>query len=160
MLEWATRKAPEASGGGLAAQPSVSTAGGPTGAAAPTSPINHKPDSRGIALALGGGVAKGWAHIGVLRALDEHKIPVRMIAGTSIGALVGGCYGAFVQPARDALLTRVAGRDIQRVVTLSIGVQFGVRHRVARPARPGRHRHGCLRIHPLRPRAHDDRRGH
>lgn len=47
---------------------------------------------RGIALALGGGVARGWAHIGVLRALDEAKIPVAMIAGTSIGALVGGCY--------------------------------------------------------------------
>jgi NTE family protein len=43
-------------------------------------------------LALGGGVAKGWAHIGVLRAFEEAKIPVSMIAGTSIGALVGGCY--------------------------------------------------------------------
>ncbi len=41
-------------------------------------------------------------------------------------ALVGGTFAAFVQPARDALLNRVAGDDIQRVVTLSIGVQFGV----------------------------------
>ncbi len=46
----------------------------------------------GIALALGGGAAKGWAHIGVLRAFEEEKIPVSMVAGTSIGALVGGCY--------------------------------------------------------------------
>ena len=46
----------------------------------------------GIALALGGGVAPGWAHIGVIRALDEAAIPIKMIAGTSIGALVGGCY--------------------------------------------------------------------
>jgi NTE family protein len=46
----------------------------------------------GIALALGGGAARGWAHIGVLRALDEARIPIGMIAGTSIGALVGGCY--------------------------------------------------------------------
>ena len=46
----------------------------------------------GIALALGGGAARGWAHIGVLRALDEANIPITMIAGTSIGALVGGCY--------------------------------------------------------------------
>lgn len=45
-----------------------------------------------IALALGGGAARGWAHIGVLRALDEEGIEVSMIAGTSIGALVGGCY--------------------------------------------------------------------
>jgi len=43
-----------------------------------------------------------------------------------VWALVGGCLGAFAQPARDALLNRVAGRDIQRVVTLAIGVQFGV----------------------------------
>jgi NTE family protein len=45
-----------------------------------------------MALALGGGAARGWAHIGVLRALDEAGIAVDMIAGTSIGALVGGCY--------------------------------------------------------------------
>lgn len=41
-------------------------------------------------------------------------------------ALVGGTFAAFVQPTRDALLNRVAGNDIQRVVTLTIGVQFGV----------------------------------
>ena len=41
-------------------------------------------------------------------------------------ALVGGTFAAFVQPTRDALLNRVAGADIQRVVTLAIGVQFGV----------------------------------
>ena len=51
-----------------------------------------RPKRRGIALALGGGAARGWAHIGVLRALDEAGIEVDMIAGTSIGALVGGCY--------------------------------------------------------------------
>ena len=49
-------------------------------------------EPRKIALALGGGAARGWAHIGVLRALDEAGIEVEMIAGTSIGALVGGCY--------------------------------------------------------------------
>ncbi len=41
-------------------------------------------------------------------------------------ALIGGTFAAFVQPTRDALLNRVAGADIQRVVTLTIGVQFGV----------------------------------
>ncbi|PWJ85812.1 NTE family protein [Pseudaminobacter salicylatoxidans] len=46
----------------------------------------------GIALALGGGAARGWAHIGVLRALEEAGVEIDMIAGTSIGALVGGCY--------------------------------------------------------------------
>jgi NTE family protein len=50
------------------------------------------PKKSGIALALGGGAARGWAHIGVLRALEEAGIQIDMIAGTSIGALVGGCY--------------------------------------------------------------------
>lgn len=51
-----------------------------------------EPKKSPIALALGGGAARGWAHIGVLRALDEADIEIDMIAGTSIGALVGGCY--------------------------------------------------------------------
>src|SRR5690606_10847911 len=51
-----------------------------------------KPRKSGVSLALGGGAARGWAHIGVLRALDEAGVEIDMIAGTSIGALVGGCY--------------------------------------------------------------------
>lgn len=53
---------------------------------------NPKHHPKGIALALGGGIARGWVHIGILRALDEAGIPIRMIAGTSIGAIVGGSY--------------------------------------------------------------------
>ncbi len=45
-----------------------------------------------IGLALGGGVARGWAHIGALRALIEAGIRPDIIAGTSIGAVVGGAY--------------------------------------------------------------------
>ena len=41
-------------------------------------------------------------------------------------AVIGGSFAAFAQPARDALLNRVAGHDIQRVVTMAIGVQFGI----------------------------------
>jgi NTE family protein len=47
-----------------------------------------------IGLALGGGAARGWAHIGVLRALLRAGIRPDIIAGTSIGAVVGGCYVA------------------------------------------------------------------
>jgi NTE family protein len=47
-----------------------------------------------IGLALGGGSARGWAHIGVLRALHEAGIFPDIVAGTSIGAVVGGCYVA------------------------------------------------------------------
>jgi len=45
-----------------------------------------------LGLALGGGVARGWAHIGALKALIEADIRPDIIAGTSIGALVGGVY--------------------------------------------------------------------
>ncbi len=47
-----------------------------------------------IGLALGGGFARGIAHIGVLRALQEHNIPVDCIAGTSVGALIASLYAA------------------------------------------------------------------
>ncbi|ADE15929.1 Lysophospholipase [Nitrosococcus halophilus Nc 4] len=47
-----------------------------------------------IGLALGGGAARGWAHIGVIRALAEHGIIPDLVAGTSIGALVGAAYAA------------------------------------------------------------------
>ncbi len=47
-----------------------------------------------IGLALGGGAARGWAHIGVLKALTAAGIKPDIIAGTSIGAVVGGCHAA------------------------------------------------------------------
>ena len=47
-----------------------------------------------IGLALGGGVARGWAHIGVIRALVKAGIKPDVVAGTSIGAVAGGCYVA------------------------------------------------------------------
>jgi NTE family protein len=67
-----------------------------------------------IGLALGGGSARGWAHIGVLRALQEAGIHPDIVAGTSIGAVVGGCYvagelEALEQFARDLTRRRVLG---------------------------------------------------
>ena len=47
-----------------------------------------------VALALSGGGARGFAHLGVLRALEEEKIPVGLIVGTSMGAVVGGLYAS------------------------------------------------------------------
>lgn len=47
-----------------------------------------------IGIALGAGVARGWTHIGVLKALSRAGIEADIIAGTSIGALVGGCLAA------------------------------------------------------------------
>lgn len=48
----------------------------------------------GVALALGGGAALGWAHIGVVRTLMERGVRIEAVAGTSIGALVAVCVAA------------------------------------------------------------------
>lgn len=45
-----------------------------------------------IGLALGSGLARGWAHVGVLRALERYGFNPDLVAGTSIGAMVGGTY--------------------------------------------------------------------
>lgn len=47
-----------------------------------------------VCLALGGGAARGLAHLGVLKVFEEAKLPVHMIAGTSLGALIGGLYAS------------------------------------------------------------------
>jgi NTE family protein len=54
-----------------------------------------------IGLALGGGGARGLAHIGVLKVLERERIPIDLIVGTSIGALIGGAYASGISP--DAL---------------------------------------------------------
>lgn len=48
------------------------------------------------ALVLGSGGAEGLAHIGVIKALEENNIPIDIITGTSIGALIGGLYASGV----------------------------------------------------------------
>lgn len=68
-----------------------------------------------IGLALGGGFARGIVHVGVLKVLEEENIPVRFIAGTSVGALVGAAYCSGVTPAElEQIASRVRFRDLAR----------------------------------------------
>ncbi len=61
-----------------------------------------------IGLVLSGGGARGIAHIGVLKVLEEMKVPVDIIAGTSMGSIVGGLYAAGFSPAEmEKLVTSV-----------------------------------------------------
>lgn len=59
--------------------------------AAPAAAQEAAPRPR-VGLALGGGSARGLAHVGVLRWLEEHRIPVDVVAGTSMGGLIGAAY--------------------------------------------------------------------
>lgn len=54
--------------------------------------------AQSVGLVLSGGGAKGMAHIGLIRVLEENNIPIDYIAGTSIGAIVGGLYAAGYSP--------------------------------------------------------------
>jgi len=45
-----------------------------------------------VALVLGGGAARGFAHVGVIRVLEQEKIPIHLIVGTSVGSLIGALY--------------------------------------------------------------------
>src|SRR5947199_3372792 len=68
-----------------------------------------------IGLALGGGFARGIVHVGVLKVLEEENIPVRFIAGTSVGALIGAAYCSGVSPAElEGIASRVRFRDLAR----------------------------------------------
>ncbi|AZO77870.1 NTE family protein rssA [Bosea sp. Tri-49] len=102
MLENIARRAFGLGGGGAAMNDLVSE----------TAPRFSRPR---IGLALGGGAARGWAHIGVLDVLTEAGYAPEVIAGTSIGAVVGGCYAAGkMEPLREFAL----GLTKRRVVGL------------------------------------------
>jgi len=62
-----------------------------------------------VGIALGGGGARGLAHIGVLKALEEEDVPIGAIAGTSVGALIGGLYAAGVTTSQMEQMTQEIG---------------------------------------------------
>ncbi|HOX16340.1 MAG TPA: patatin-like phospholipase family protein [Smithellaceae bacterium] len=63
--------------------------------ATPPQPL---PKPAKVAVVLGAGAAKGFAHIGVLKVLESHRIPVHMVVGTSVGSLVGSLYAYGYNP--------------------------------------------------------------
>jgi len=67
---------------------------------------DNPPLPQRVGLVLGGGAARGIAHVGVLQALEENGIYPAVIAGTSVGAMVGGLYAAGVSSMRLATIVR------------------------------------------------------
>lgn len=81
-----------------------------------------------VGLALSGGVARGNAHIGVLRVLEEQGIPIDYIAGTSAGALVAGGYAAGMSiPELIEIGRNLRWRDVGRVTISRLGIQSNAR---------------------------------
>jgi NTE family protein len=75
-----------------------------------------------VGLALGGGMARGTAHIGVLRELEKNQIPVDLIAGTSVGSLIGGGYAAGLSPDQlERLAHGITWHDLGRVTVSRLG---------------------------------------
>ncbi len=83
---------------------------------------DREPRSRlKIGLALGGGAARGWSHIGVMRAIDEAGIVPDVIAGCSIGAVVGGCYAAGKLDELEAFAKSLTKRRVMGLLDFHIG---------------------------------------
>lgn len=76
-----------------------------TGAAADVATASGKSRPR-IGLALGGGAARGLAHVGVLKVLHEMRVPIDLVAGTSMGAIVGGLHALGHAPAQTETVIR------------------------------------------------------
>lgn len=73
-----------------------------------------------ISLVLGSGGARGLAHIGAIRCLEDHDFEISYIAGSSIGALVGGIYAAGKLDAYTEWVCALQRRDIMRLLDLSL----------------------------------------
>jgi len=91
----------------------------------------HEPlkmDRPRIGLALSGGAARGIAHVGVLRALEENAIPIDAIAGASAGALIGGAYAAGLSIAQlEAMARKFRWRHMSRFSFSRLGLQSNAR---------------------------------
>jgi NTE family protein len=73
------------------------------------------PERAGLGLALGGGFARGFAHLGILQVLEQNRIPISFIAGTSVGSILGAAYASGAPLARIIATCRTLRfRDIAR----------------------------------------------
>lgn len=90
--------------------------------------MDQKTKRRRIGLALSGGAARGVAHVGVLKVLQEHQVPIDFIAGTSAGSLVGGALaaGMSIKELED-FGRKLRWRDMGRITLSRLGIQSNER---------------------------------
>ncbi len=71
-----------------------------------------KSDRKTVALVLGSGSSRGWAHIGAIEALEEEKIPIDFISGCSVGSYVGAIYASGNLPSLKEFVLRMSGKKV------------------------------------------------
>ena len=89
-----------------------------------------------VGVAFGGGSARGIAHVGVIRWLEEHRIPIDVAAGTSMGGLVGGAYATGMEP--DELQTFITTLDWDQLFGASTFAHKNIRRKTDARAYPSR----------------------
>lgn len=87
--------------------------------------------SQKVAVVLSGGGAKGVSHIGVLRALEENGIPIDYIAGTSMGAIIGGLYAAGYSP--DQMQQIINSTEFSKWVSGKLDLEYTYFFRQGQP---------------------------
>jgi NTE family protein len=95
---------------------------------------------RRVALVLGGGAARGMAHLGVLRVLLREQIPIDMVVGASMGGLIGAVFALGIpQEESEALARSIGWQDLTDLTIPALGFNAGLRlERVIRQAVHGR----------------------
>lgn len=89
-----------------------------TPAAAAPDPVQRRPL---LGVALGGGAARGWAHIGVMRELEAEGLAPDIVVGTSSGAVVGGCYAAGKLDDLEEFTRSLTRRSVFGLMDMSLG---------------------------------------
>ena len=96
-----------------------------------------------VGVAFGGGSARGIAHVGVIRWLEEHRIPIDVAAGTSMGGLVGGAYATGMEP--DELQTFITTLNWDKLFGASTFAYKNIRRKADARAYPSRLEFGLKR---------------
>lgn len=92
---------------------------GTAGNKAAPKPVQTAKPAAVVALALGGGASKGFAHIGIVKVLKENGIPVKVVTGTSAGSIVGSLLASGMSPDRLELEAEILGKTDLVDLTLS-----------------------------------------
>ena len=71
-----------------------------------------EPHRKTVALVLGSGSSRGWAHIGAIEALEEEGIPIDFISGCSVGSYVGAIYASGSLPSLKDFVLRMDGKKV------------------------------------------------